>query len=149
MMLGLGETYQPSTMTLAKPCEGGPAEGCFPTWCQYWFGDWFDACKVPTAAQQAAVVKTDIEKAAGAGTPQYNPDLAAEQYAEYLKDTEAYCQVHPDECAQYTAAGEHPTCSALFGAGPTAAAFCKNPGGYLILGGAALFGIILLATRRN
>jgi hypothetical protein len=107
------------------------------------------ACRVPTAAEQAASVKADIEKAAGAGTPSYNPELAAEQYGEYLKDVDTYCVNHPEECAEYTSAGKHPTCSAILGIGTFAQKFCSNQGTFLLVGALSIVGVVLLATRRT
>jgi hypothetical protein len=137
-------------MKPATPCVGGPAAGCFPSWCSWLpFADYMAACKVPTAAEQAAYVKTEIEKAAGAGTPNYNPNLAAEQYGEYLKDVSTYCESHPEECAEYQAAGEHPDCSAILGTGTFAQKFCANQGTFLLFGALGLVGVIVLATGRR
>ena len=146
---GLGQAVTPETLRsiqAMKPtptCTGGPAAGCFPSWCSWMpFADFYDACKVPTAAQQAEYARQQIEKAAGAGTPQYNPELAAEQYQLYLADATAYCAMHPDECAEYTAAGENSTCTGILGAGRLAQSFCANKGTYL-LAGLAIGGLLL------
>lgn len=132
----------------ASSCR--PEDGCFPDWCRWApFADFADACKVPTAAAQAAAVKTQIEKAAGAGTETYNAELASTQYAAFLADQAAYCAAHPTECAEYTAAGEHPTCSAVLGASSLAQSFCKNQGTYLLFGVLGAVGIMMLAGKRS
>ena len=145
---GLGQAVSQATIDAIKADKPVSTSG-FPSWCSWMpFADYLPACRVPTAAEQNAAIKADIEKAAGAGTPAYNPDLAAEQYQEYLKDATSYCASHPEECAAYKQAGESPTCSAMLGTGTVAQTFCANPGGYLLLGAAAIAGILLWGARR-
>lgn len=143
--VGLGQAVSPETFQSIVAMK---APSDFPSWCSWMpFADYMPACKVPTAAQQNAAIKTEIEKAAGAGTPAYNPDLAAQQYEEYLKDSAAYCAAHPDECAEYTAASANPTCAALLGTGPLAQSFCGHSGLFLLAGIGAV-GLILWKEGR-
>lgn len=114
-------------------------------------GVWFnnaESCRVPTQAELDALAKASIDKAAGAGTPNYNPDLSTQQYQGYKQDVTALCNTDPAGCAAYKAASNNPTCAAFLGTGDTATAFCANPGKYLLIGGAVIAGLIYLGARR-
>lgn len=90
----------------------------FPGYCNWLpFSSFLPACQIPTAAAQATQAATDIQKAAGAGTPNYNPTLAAQQTAAYQQDVAALCQQDPTSCAQAQFASQNPNWAAALGSG--------------------------------
>jgi hypothetical protein len=107
----------------------------YPAYCNWpVIGSWFnssDACRVVTQAEIDATTTAAIQKAAGAGTPAYNPDLAAQQTAAYQGDVAALCASDPAGCEAYKAATVPPA-----------------PTNWLLYGGLALAGVAVLSMGR-
>jgi hypothetical protein len=134
----------------SSPCL--PAEGCFPSWCSWMsFGDYFDACRVPTQAEMDAAAKVAITKAATATTGpdvgQVNQSLVDQQYAAYQGDVAALCKLEPESCQAFQNAGNNPTCSKLFG--PSSPLCGPNGSKYLWIGGAVIGGLFLYSMSRR
>lgn len=113
--LGIGVATQQAVAGALTPQGGSPN---FPGYCDWLpFSSYLPACQVPTAAVQAAQAAADIQKAAGAGTPNYNPQLAQQQTAAYQADVAALCQQDPASCSQAAFASQNPNWAATLGAG--------------------------------
>ncbi len=76
--------------------------------CQHtMFSDWLDFCKVPTPAE----IRSGIQLG-----PAATAESRARLEAETTKAWDAYCNLHPGECAEYKAAAGCPNAAAFFGA---------------------------------
>ena len=93
---GMGQTSDPLGIRNLPPQAQSAPSPSYPWYCDFvpsLFASQSMAasCGVPTQQQQDARVYADIQKAAGFGTPSYNPQLAGEQYSAYKADIAAYC----------------------------------------------------------
>lgn len=103
-----------------------------------------------TQSDIEAQAKASIQKAAGYGTPSYNPALAAQQYQAFLADEVAYCAdpANASNCAAFKQAQPGATCQTLFGTGATGQSICSSPG--LWVAGAVLLviGVAIAVSSR-
>lgn len=137
MMLGLG---QPTTSNTPPS---------YPWWCSimpaaFATSSMAQECGVQTQAQINQEAQASIQKAAGGGTPNYNPALAQQQYQQFLQDEQAYCAdpANAANCAAWKQAQPGATCSTIFGSGMFGQSVCGNPSAW-ILGAAAVIGLLV------
>lgn len=113
----------------------GQSQPSYPWWCDWWPSalstqTMAAECGVIPQAEIEAQAKASIQKAAGYGTPSYNPQLAAQEYQAFLEDEVAYCAdpANASNCAAFKQAQPGATCQALFGTGSTGQSICNSPG---------------------